>query len=426
MSAILRRRLSRVAPPQSSFCRCPAWCRTAALDDWPQWRGPKRDGVSAETGLLKDWPAGGPPAGVEGGRRRRGLLVVCDAERPALHARRPRRHRVRDGVRRRDRQEALGDRRTAGDSATIAATVRGRRRRSTATRLYAFGASGDLSVMDAATGKVYWTVNVLKQFGGSNITWGLSESPLVLSDRILVNAWRPRRIDRRAEEDRRIADLEEPERRSRVFVGGAARGRRRARSDLSSPASARSASTSTTGKLLWSYDTGRQQHRQHRDADRARQPRVLVVRLRHRRRAARADARRRRHHRARRSTSRARCATITPARCSSATTCTGSPTRSSRRCSSIPARSRGGTAASARARSCSPTTGCICTARTAWSGWPKRNPDGYREHGRFELQHRQPADVEPSGRVGREAVHQGPGHDLRVRRAGEIGSRART
>src|SRR3954449_7763871 len=42
--------------------------------------------------------------------------------------------------------------------------------------------------MDATTGKVQWRVNVLKQFGGSNITWGLSESPLVLSDRILLNA----------------------------------------------------------------------------------------------------------------------------------------------------------------------------------------------------------------------------------------------
>src|SRR5688572_30783977 len=32
----------------------------AVADDWPQWRGPKRDGVSTETGLLKDWPAEGP------------------------------------------------------------------------------------------------------------------------------------------------------------------------------------------------------------------------------------------------------------------------------------------------------------------------------------------------------------------------------
>src|SRR2546425_896053 len=32
----------------------------AAGDDWPQWRGPNRDGVSTEAGLLKEWPARGP------------------------------------------------------------------------------------------------------------------------------------------------------------------------------------------------------------------------------------------------------------------------------------------------------------------------------------------------------------------------------
>src|SRR5690349_4405054 len=29
-------------------------------EDWPQWRGPNRNGVSKETGLLKEWPEGGP------------------------------------------------------------------------------------------------------------------------------------------------------------------------------------------------------------------------------------------------------------------------------------------------------------------------------------------------------------------------------
>src|SRR5258706_8139190 len=32
----------------------------ASGSDWPQWRGPLRDGISKETGLLKDWPTGGP------------------------------------------------------------------------------------------------------------------------------------------------------------------------------------------------------------------------------------------------------------------------------------------------------------------------------------------------------------------------------
>src|SRR6266566_8598818 len=29
--------------------------------DWPQWRGPDRSGLSQESGLLKEWPSGGPP-----------------------------------------------------------------------------------------------------------------------------------------------------------------------------------------------------------------------------------------------------------------------------------------------------------------------------------------------------------------------------
>ena len=29
-------------------------------DDWPQFRGPDRNAISAETGLLRQWPEGGP------------------------------------------------------------------------------------------------------------------------------------------------------------------------------------------------------------------------------------------------------------------------------------------------------------------------------------------------------------------------------
>src|SRR5262245_45247588 len=32
----------------------------ALADDWPQWRGPQRNGISKETGLLQQWPRGGP------------------------------------------------------------------------------------------------------------------------------------------------------------------------------------------------------------------------------------------------------------------------------------------------------------------------------------------------------------------------------
>jgi outer membrane protein assembly factor BamB len=33
---------------------------SAAGSDWPQWRGPNRDNISTETGLLRSWPAAGP------------------------------------------------------------------------------------------------------------------------------------------------------------------------------------------------------------------------------------------------------------------------------------------------------------------------------------------------------------------------------
>ncbi|MFM7161745.1 MAG: polyvinylalcohol dehydrogenase, partial [Planctomycetaceae bacterium] len=32
----------------------------AWAEDWPQWRGPARTGISSEKGLLAEWPAGGP------------------------------------------------------------------------------------------------------------------------------------------------------------------------------------------------------------------------------------------------------------------------------------------------------------------------------------------------------------------------------
>ncbi|MEI6536990.1 MAG: hypothetical protein WCN98_16725, partial [Verrucomicrobiaceae bacterium] len=32
----------------------------AKVGDWPQWRGSNRDGISQETGLLREWPTEGP------------------------------------------------------------------------------------------------------------------------------------------------------------------------------------------------------------------------------------------------------------------------------------------------------------------------------------------------------------------------------
>jgi outer membrane protein assembly factor BamB len=54
--------------------------------------------------------------------------------------------------------------------------------------VYAFGGSGELACLDAATGRKVWSVNAVQQFGGVTPYWGYSESPLIIGDRIIVNA----------------------------------------------------------------------------------------------------------------------------------------------------------------------------------------------------------------------------------------------
>jgi outer membrane protein assembly factor BamB len=58
-------------------------------------------------------------------------------------------------------------------------------------RVYALGGDGNLICADAATGDKIWERHLLKTYGGRNITWGISESPLVDGDRLIVNAGGP-------------------------------------------------------------------------------------------------------------------------------------------------------------------------------------------------------------------------------------------
>jgi hypothetical protein len=60
MKTAVHRRLA-LAVVASGVLSLPSVVSNRALEDWPQWRGPNRDGVSTERGLLKDWPSGGPP-----------------------------------------------------------------------------------------------------------------------------------------------------------------------------------------------------------------------------------------------------------------------------------------------------------------------------------------------------------------------------
>jgi len=158
--------------------------------DWPQWRGPNRDGISKETGLLKQWPADGPSLvwKATGAGRGYSTMAIANGRLYTMGLRGDREVVIAFDVA--TGKEAWATphgspfRNDRGDGPRGTPTVDG-------TTLYALGGSGDLSSLDARTGRVIWTMNVLQKFGGSNITWGISESPLIVGEKVLVNAGGP-------------------------------------------------------------------------------------------------------------------------------------------------------------------------------------------------------------------------------------------
>lgn len=158
--------------------------------DWPQWRGPNRDGISKETGLLKQWPEQGPPlvwkaTGAGGGYS---SLSVANGRLYTMGLRSDREFVIAFDI-------ATGKEVWATPHGGAYRDSRGDGPRGTPTfeggRLYSLGGNGDLSSIDAKTGKIIWSMNVLQKFGGENIGWGISESPLVIGEKVIVNAGGP-------------------------------------------------------------------------------------------------------------------------------------------------------------------------------------------------------------------------------------------
>lgn len=149
---------------------------------WPQLRGPARDGKSREQGLMKQWPDEGPPllwtsqgmgdgygsVAVVGntiylaGRVNNQATVIAINDDGSLKW-----------------SKAIGPGYGTGMPGS----------RGTPTydngKLYYMSPNGNLACLEGGSGKEVWNRNVLQEYGGQQITWGISESVLVFDDKVI-------------------------------------------------------------------------------------------------------------------------------------------------------------------------------------------------------------------------------------------------
>src|SRR5712691_5523441 len=145
--------------------------------DGPQWRGPDRSGLSRESGLLKQWPSGGPPLLWSSLNLGAGYgSIATSGDRIFVQGLRNRQSIV-SALNRADGKslwsKALGPglENDRGSGPRSTPTVDG-------DRLYVLTENGDLACLQH-DGTMVWQRNILKDFGARNIGWLISESPLV-------------------------------------------------------------------------------------------------------------------------------------------------------------------------------------------------------------------------------------------------------
>ena len=166
---------------------------TLAAADWPQFRGPERNGISKETGLLKTWPKEGPPllwSYKNAGLGFAGPAIVGD-RLYTMGAFKDQESVICLSVKENGRMLWATP---LGPSFTFEGNLWGDGPRSTPTVdgdfVYALGAQGELACLSKNDGKIVWRKNMIKDFGGAMMeegdsNWGYSESPLIDGDLLI-------------------------------------------------------------------------------------------------------------------------------------------------------------------------------------------------------------------------------------------------
>jgi len=182
--------ISRLSVADREFLMTAKVATAAATSvDWPGWRGPKRDNRSPDTGLLKEWPEGGPKllwtyenGGIgyscsslvggklffTGSRNGEAEIICLDASNG----------------------KELWSSKIGADKGEGYNTGWGGGPRGAVTidggLAYAMSANGSLACVSAEDGTRKWGKELVADLGGAEPKWGFSESPLVDGDKVIV------------------------------------------------------------------------------------------------------------------------------------------------------------------------------------------------------------------------------------------------
>ncbi|HEX5707672.1 MAG TPA: PQQ-binding-like beta-propeller repeat protein [Pyrinomonadaceae bacterium] len=162
---------------------------TASAADWPQWRGPERDGISKDSGLLKQWPAGGPKLLWQVNDIGDGYSTpVVVGSRIYVMSNRGMENEFVQALSTQDGKPIWTTR--VGNVGNPNQNPPYAKARSTPTVdgdfVYALGSDGDLVCLEAKSGKIRWQKNIRQEFGGQPGEWAYAESPLVDGDVVVV------------------------------------------------------------------------------------------------------------------------------------------------------------------------------------------------------------------------------------------------
>jgi outer membrane protein assembly factor BamB len=157
----------------------------AAAADWPQFRGPNQNGISPEPGALKSWPADGPkvlwkvPLG-DGYSQ----VVVSNGRLFTLAGQGNQDYAVAlDAATGRQLWRVPIDKKffnDQGDGSRSTPTVDG-------DTVYVLSAQGKLAALRTSNGEAIWKHDLRQAFGAQPPTWGISTSPVVEGNLLLVN-----------------------------------------------------------------------------------------------------------------------------------------------------------------------------------------------------------------------------------------------